>query len=131
MFVNCAQDDAEAISAFIGPQEEVIWEKQDVPMVTKHVLVTQSKMNGKTLAELHFSSVYGVNVTRVKRGGTLSSSITLLLWCFLKYRQRAKRSSPEASAMSSSVSGSPQWLSRNSQTVDIILSLLFIIAEKS
>ena len=38
-------------------------------MVTKHVLVTQSKMNGKTLAELHFSSVYGVNVTRVKRGG--------------------------------------------------------------
>ncbi|MBR5467050.1 MAG: putative transporter [Bacteroidaceae bacterium] len=69
MFVNCAQDDAEAISAFIGPQEEVIWEKQDVPMVTKHVLVTQSKMNGKTLAELHFSSVYGVNVTRVKRGG--------------------------------------------------------------
>ena len=69
MFINCAQDDAEAISAFIGPKEEVVWEEQDVPMVTKHVLVTQSKMNGKTLAELHFSSVYGVNVTRVKRGG--------------------------------------------------------------
>ena len=69
MFVNCAQDDAEAISAFIGPQEEVVWEKQDVPMVSKHVLITQSSINGKTLAELHFSSVHGVNVTRVRRGG--------------------------------------------------------------
>ena len=69
MFINCAQDDAEAISAFIGPQEEVIWEEQDVPMVSKHVLITQSNINGKTLAELHFSSVHGVNVTRVRRGG--------------------------------------------------------------
>lgn len=69
MFINCAQDDAEAISAFIGPQEEVVWEEQDVPMVSKHVLITQPNINGKTLAELHFSSVHGVNVTRVRRGG--------------------------------------------------------------
>lgn len=68
MFINCPQDDKEAILAFIGPETQVEWEEQDVPMVSKHVLVTQEKMNGKTMAELHFSSVYGVNVTRVRRG---------------------------------------------------------------
>lgn len=68
MFINCPQDDKEAIIAFIGPEAVVEWEEQDVPMVSKHVLVTQEKMNGKTMAELHFSSVYGVNVTRVRRG---------------------------------------------------------------
>lgn len=68
MFINCPQDDKEAILAFIGPETQVEWAEQDVPMVSKHVLVTQEKMNGKTMAELHFSSVYGVNVTRVRRG---------------------------------------------------------------
>ncbi len=68
MFINCPQDDKAAITAFIGTETQVEWEEQDVPMVSKHILVTQEKMNGKTLAELHFSSVYGVNVTRVRRG---------------------------------------------------------------
>lgn len=68
MFITCAEADAEAIMAFIGPEEQVEWEEQDVPMVSKHVLVTQPAVNGKTLGELHFSSVYGVNVTRIRRG---------------------------------------------------------------
>ncbi len=69
MYITCAQDDAEAIIAFIGPVDEsVVWEEQDVPMVSKHVLVTQPSIAGKTLGELHFSSVYGVNVTRIRRG---------------------------------------------------------------
>lgn len=69
MFVVCAEDDAEAIIAFIGPKIAVDWEKQDVPMVSRRILITQSKMNGKQLGELHFSSMYGVNVTRVNRSG--------------------------------------------------------------
>lgn len=69
MYITCAQDDAEAIQAFIGPVDEsVVWEEQDVPMVSKHILVTQPSIAGKTLGELHFSSVYGVNVTRIRRG---------------------------------------------------------------
>ena len=69
MYITCAQDDAEAIIAFIGPVDEtIVWEEQDVPMVSKHVLVTQPNIAGKTLGELHFSSVYGVNVTRIRRG---------------------------------------------------------------
>ena len=69
MLVVCAEDDAEAIIAFIGPKIEVDWKKQDTPMVSRRILVTQSKMNGKRLGELHFSSIYGVNVTRVNRSG--------------------------------------------------------------
>lgn len=69
MLVVCAEDDAEAIIAFIGPKVEVNWKKQDTPMVSRRILITQSKMNGKRLGQLHFSSIYGVNVTRVNRSG--------------------------------------------------------------
>lgn len=69
LFVVCAEDDAEAIIAFIGPKIEVDWEKQDTPMVSRRILITQPKMNGKQLGEFHFSSMYGVNVTRVNRSG--------------------------------------------------------------
>lgn len=69
LYVTCAEADTEAVKAFIGPEDsDVVWEEQDVPMVSKHVMVTQAQMAGKTLGELHFSSVYGVNVTRVRRG---------------------------------------------------------------
>jgi len=57
------------LSAFIGPVDHVEWEEQDVPLVSKHILVTQPSMNGKTFGSLHFSSVYGVNVTRIRRNG--------------------------------------------------------------
>ena len=69
LFVVCAEDDAEAIIAFIGPKIEVDWEKQDTPMVSRRILITLPKMNGKQLGEFHFSSMYGVNVTRVNRSG--------------------------------------------------------------
>lgn len=68
LYITCAAADAEAINAFIGPEEQVEWQEQDVPMVSKHVLVTQPAVAGRTLGELHFSSVYGVNVTRIRRG---------------------------------------------------------------
>ena len=69
MFVVCAEEDAEAIIAFIGPIIKVDWEKQDVPMVSRRILVTKSNVNGKQLGQLHFSSIHGVNVTRVNRSG--------------------------------------------------------------
>ena len=69
LYVVSAEEDAEAIIAFIGDQVNVEWEKQDVPMMSKKVLVTKSSINGKTLASLHPSSMYGVNVTRIYRSG--------------------------------------------------------------
>lgn len=69
LFVVCAENDAEAIIAFIGPTINVDWKKQDEPMVSKRILVTRSSINGKILGQMHFSSAYGVNVTRVTRQG--------------------------------------------------------------
>lgn len=69
LFVVCAENDAEAIIAFIGPTINVDWKKQDEPMVSKRILVTRSSINGKTLGQMHFSSAYGVNVPRVTRQG--------------------------------------------------------------
>ena len=70
MNIVCAEDDSEAIQAFIGPKVDgVDWDNQMKPMVSRRILVTQPSINGKTLGELHFSSMYGVNVTRVNRSG--------------------------------------------------------------
>ena len=69
LFIVCAKADAEAIIAFIGPEIQVQWEETDQPMVSKRILVTKSSINGKTLGQMHFSSAYGVNVTRVTRQG--------------------------------------------------------------
>ena len=69
MLIVCAEADYEAIVAFIGPKIDVDFEAQDQPMVSKRILITNPKINGKTLASMHFSSVHGVNVTRVTRHG--------------------------------------------------------------
>ena len=69
--VVCAESDAEAIQAFIGPVVEGKWniEDKNQPMISKRIIVTRPSMNGKVLGKMHFSSVYGVNVTRITRQG--------------------------------------------------------------
>lgn len=80
VFIVCAEADSEPIKAFIGPETEVAWEKQDQPLVSKRILITQSSINGKTLGQMHFSSIHGVNVTRVTRQGMeLFASLDLAL----------------------------------------------------
>ena len=71
VLVVCAEADAEAIQAFIGPEIEMAWEEEDSnqPMISRRIVVTNSSMNGKTLGKMHFSSVYGVTVTRISRQG--------------------------------------------------------------
>ena len=69
MLIVCAEADQEAIMAFIGPKLDIDFEQQDQPLVSKRILITNPKVNGKTLGAMHFSSVHGVNVTRVTRHG--------------------------------------------------------------
>lgn len=69
MLIVCAEADHEAITAFIGPVLDIDFEQQDQPLVSKRILITNPSINGKSLASLHFSSVHGVNVTRVTRHG--------------------------------------------------------------
>ncbi len=69
MLVVCAEADQEAIMAFIGPKLDIDFEQSDQPLVSKRILITNPSINGKSLASMHFSSVHGVNVTRVTRHG--------------------------------------------------------------
>ncbi len=71
--IVCTEADAEAIKAFIGPEFEAAeWDKKKEEVehfVSRRIIVTRPEMNGKTLGKMHFSSVYGVNVTRISRQG--------------------------------------------------------------
>lgn len=69
MLIVCAEADQEAIMAFIGPKLDIDFEQSDQPLVSKRILITNPKINGKSLGSMHFSSMYGVNVTRVTRHG--------------------------------------------------------------
>ena len=71
--ITCAESEAEAISALIGeaiPRGE--WkedEKEHNDYISQRMIITKPEINGKTFADLHFSTYYGVNVTRVTRNG--------------------------------------------------------------
>ena len=69
--IVCAAHDAEAIRAFIGPNVDTPFPEDNAkqPLVSKRIVITNPSMNGKTLGKMHFSSVYGVNVTRITRQG--------------------------------------------------------------
>ncbi len=69
LYIVCAEEDADAIVAFIGSVVQVDWEEQDLPMDSRRTLVTKNNINGRTLGSLHPSSMYGVNVTRLYRSG--------------------------------------------------------------
>ena len=71
VLIVCTEADAEAIKAFIGPEIDTPWhtEAEIQPLISRRIVVTNPVMNGKTLGKMHFSSVYGVNVTRITRQG--------------------------------------------------------------
>lgn len=67
----CAEDEAEPISLLMGEQIDRSWEedKGQVNYVSRRLVITKPELNGKTFGQLHFSTIYGVNVTRLTRGG--------------------------------------------------------------
>ncbi|MDR0976644.1 MAG: putative transporter [Prevotellaceae bacterium] len=69
LFVVCAEEDVAGVTAFIGHEVDVDWTHEQMPMVSRRVLVTKSDINGKRLGALNIRSLYGVNVTRVNRSG--------------------------------------------------------------
>lgn len=72
VFIVCPEADAEAVQAFIGRETNVpefAEQEKRQEMVSRRIVVTKPEINGKTPAKLHFSSVYGVNVTRITRQG--------------------------------------------------------------
>lgn len=77
-----SEDDAEPIRTILGSLVEVEWDHQQgaEPLVSRRIVVTKEKLNGKTLGQLHLGSVYDVTITRVVRSGTeLFASASLIL----------------------------------------------------
>ncbi|MBR4936965.1 MAG: putative transporter [Bacteroidaceae bacterium] len=67
----CAEDEAESITVLMGEALPKDW-KSDMDLkkyVSRRLVITKPEINGKTFGQLHFSSVYGVNVTRIIRNG--------------------------------------------------------------
>ena len=59
-----------------GEQENIDWNRPDIDwnaidslLVSRHVLVTNSKMDGVKLGSLRLRNAYGINITRVNRAG--------------------------------------------------------------
>lgn len=73
VLIVCAESEAEAIKAFIGPEVEPEWdayqESDKRQMISKRIVVTNPKMNGRVLSKMQFNGLYKVNVTRISRQG--------------------------------------------------------------
>jgi len=59
----------EAVTAFIGKETEDDWQASENLFVSRRIVITRDKINGKTLSSLGLRSAFGVNVTRVNRSG--------------------------------------------------------------
>ena len=69
-------DDAEAMQVLFGKQENTDWNKEDIDwnaidsdLVSQAILVTKPEINGRKLGSLRLRKHYGVNISRVNRGG--------------------------------------------------------------
>ncbi len=67
----CAEDEAEPITLLMGEAIDREWnaDMDTKDYVSQRLVITKPEINGKTFGQIHFSSIYGVNVTRVTRNG--------------------------------------------------------------
>lgn len=55
----------------LGPQIEVMWEEKekDVHLVSKHIIVSKPKYNGRLIRDLRIREAFNVTISRVRRAG--------------------------------------------------------------
>jgi len=63
-----APADKEAITIFIGKEIEVDWKPSEHKLVSRKIVITQDKINGKTLGSLSLTA-FGISITRINRSG--------------------------------------------------------------
>jgi AspT/YidE/YbjL antiporter-like protein len=76
LLVISVKADVESIRLLFGEQEDVDWNKEDIDwntidshLISRRIVVTQSKLNGVRLGSLRLRNLYGINITRVNRAG--------------------------------------------------------------
>ena len=70
--ITCAESEAEPIALLMGeiiPRGQWAEVANEQNYVSQRLIITKPEINGKTFNDLHFSTIYGVNVTRVTRNG--------------------------------------------------------------
>ncbi len=68
--IVCEAGDKEAITAFFGREDtQTDLATEHSPLISRTILVSRESVNGMRVAELHLSSMDGVNITRVFRAG--------------------------------------------------------------
>lgn len=80
---------APKLTMLFGEQEANDWNKEDIDwnaidstLISRHLIVTRSEINGKKLGSLKLRNSYGINITRVVRAGVkllASPNLTLQL----------------------------------------------------
>ena len=78
LLVTCTQTDVDDLVLIFGKREDKDWNRRgidwnaiDKDIASQRVLVTNSSVNGQTIASLNLRSRYGVNVTRILRSGIM------------------------------------------------------------
>ena len=68
-FVGDAKDERTVL--LLGPKTEVQWEEKEknVHLINRHIIVTNSKLNGKRIMDLKIREAYQVTITRIRRAG--------------------------------------------------------------
>lgn len=72
IYIVCSKEDAQTIELCIGKRLDMgleSWDKLDTQLVSKKLVVSNPKLNGKSISSVDFRSVFGVNISRVIRAG--------------------------------------------------------------
>lgn len=72
LLIISADKNKSSIVAFLGEQINMLpdeWKTLDEQLVSRKIIITKPKINGKTIEELKVRSVFGVNITRITRAG--------------------------------------------------------------
>ncbi len=69
LLIVCSIQDADRFFAVLGHSVEMDWQATASPVVSRRILITQSKYNGVALGTLRLHNGYKLNATRVNRAG--------------------------------------------------------------
>lgn len=76
LLVITTEKDVPALTILFGEQENRDWNKEDIDwnaidskLISKHIVISRSEINGKKLGSLRLRNTYGINISRVLRSG--------------------------------------------------------------
>ena len=76
LLVITSEKDVPILTVLFGEQEHTDWNKDNIDwnaidsqLISQRIVVTRPELNGKKLGSLHLRNHYGINISRVYRGG--------------------------------------------------------------